>query len=179
MLNLQLNICIDSSRGSSNSSSCYTLSSCTVSMWVGIGTTRLPSETSLTEIIWFRLGSSWIKVDDIKSRGQEKHVKVSSKLNSLLYHGNTFKQAIFLWVLSSLFCFSGKVTSKNLPLVSCFVKSNFCWESAEIRLPYHLGSIYAKWLALIILFRLFILLLNFKSWKYKSRSSLRDKVANN
>ena len=50
--------------------------------------------------------------------------------------------------MPSLFCFSRKVTSKNLPLVSCFVKSNFCWQSAEIRLPYHLDSIYAKWLAL-------------------------------
>ena len=44
--------------------------------------------------------------------------------------------------------FSRKVTSKNLPLVSSFVKSNFCWQSAGIRIPYHLGSICAKLLAL-------------------------------
>ena len=47
---------------------------------------------------------------------------------------------------------SVKVASKNLSLVSCFVKSNFCWQSAEIQLPYHLGSIYVKWLALMRLF---------------------------
>ena len=49
-----------------------------------------------------------------------------------------------------LFCFSRKVTSKNLPLVSCFVKSRFWWQSVEIRFPYHLGSIYAKSLALTL-----------------------------
>ena len=55
----------------------------------------------------------------------------------------------YLCVPSSLFCFTRKVTSRNLPLVLCFVKSNICWQSVEIRLPYHLGSKYAKWLALI------------------------------
>ena len=61
-----------------------------------------------------------------------------------------FKQASYHpYVPSSLFCFSGKVTSKNLQLVSCFVKSNFYWQSAEIRFPYHLGSIYAKYKKLL------------------------------
>ena len=27
-------------------------------------------------------------------------------------------------------------------------ENHFCWKSAEIRLSYNLGSIYAKWLAL-------------------------------
>ena len=134
------------------------LSSRTVLLWVGI----VASETfSLTKMIQFRLYSSWIKVDDIKSRCQEQHVKLSSKLNSLtvtkwaLYSDavKILKQASYLCVPSSLFCFSGKVTSKNLLLVSCFMKSNFCWQSAEIRLPYHLGSIYAKWLVLKVFFK--------------------------
>ena len=55
-------------------------------------------------------------------------------------------------VPSSLFCFSRKVTSKNLPLVLCFVESDFCWQSAEIWLPHHLGPIYAKWFALIFIY---------------------------
>ena len=41
-----------------------------------------------------------------------------------------------------------KVASKNILLVSCFVKSKFCWQSAEIRLPYYLSSLYIKWLGL-------------------------------
>ena len=100
-------------------------------------------------MVWFRLCSSWITVDDMKSRGQGKHVKLSSKLNSLFNQGMSFKQASYLFV-PSLFCFSRKMTSKNLSLPSCFVKSNFCWQSAEIRFPYHLGFKYAKWLALSI-----------------------------
>ena len=49
----------------------------------------------------------------------------------------------------SLFCSSRKVSGKNLPQVSCFVESKFFWQSEEIRLPYHLGSIICtKWLAL-------------------------------
>ena len=112
-------------------------------------------------MIQFRLYSSWIKVDDIKPRRQEQHVKLSSKLNSLtvtkwaLYSDavKILKQASYLCVPSSLFCFSGQVTSKNLLLGSCFMKSNFCWQSAEIRHPYHLGSIYAKWLVLKAFFK--------------------------
>ena len=50
---------------------------------------------------------------------------------------------------SSFFCSLRKVNSKNLPLVSCFGESKFCWQSAKTWLRYHLGSIYAKWLALI------------------------------
>ena len=156
LLNLRLNICIDndSSRDSSNSSTCNILSSSTVLIWVGIVT----GETfSLTEMIRLRLNSFWITVDRIKSTSKEKQIKLSSKFNSLLSHEMSslfqcsfypFKQASYLCVPSSLFCFSRKVVSKNLPLVSCFVKSNFCWQSTEIRLPYLLSSIYAKWLAL-------------------------------
>ena len=83
--NLRLNICIDNNsiRGSSNSSTCNILSSRRVLIWVGIVTSEA---FSLTEMIWFRLNSSWITVDDIKSRSQEKHVKLSSKFNSLLSH---------------------------------------------------------------------------------------------
>ena len=73
----------DSSRGSSNNSTCNILSSRRVLIWVGIVTSEA---FSLTEMIWFRLNSSWITVDDIKSRSQEKHVKLSSKFNSLLSH---------------------------------------------------------------------------------------------
>ena len=84
-LYLRLNICIDndSSMSSSNSSTCNILSSRRVLIWVGIVTSEA---FSLTEMIWFRLNSSWITVDDIKSRSQEKHVKLSSKFNSLLSH---------------------------------------------------------------------------------------------
>ena len=83
LLNLRLNICIDndSSRGSSNSSTCNILSSRRVLIWVGIS-----EAFSLTEMIWFRLNSSWNTVDEIKSRSQEKHVTLSSKFNSLLSH---------------------------------------------------------------------------------------------
>ena len=137
LLNLRLNICIgnDSSIGS--------------------------EAFSLTEMIWFHLNSSWNTVDEIKSRSQEKHVKLSSKFtlisrNELFIsmQSTIFKQASYLCVPSSLFCFSRKVTSKNLPLVSCFfafLLCYFCWQSAEIRLPYLLGSIYTKWLALTTL----------------------------
>ena len=73
----------DSSRGSNDSITCNILSSRTVLIWVGIITSEA---FALTEMIWFCLYSSWITVDDIKSRGrgQEKHVKLSSKLNSPL-----------------------------------------------------------------------------------------------
>ena len=85
LLNLRLNICIDndSSKGSSNSSTCNILSSRRVLIWVGIVTSEA---FSLNEMIWFRLNSSWITIDDIKSRSEEKHVKLSLKFNSLLSH---------------------------------------------------------------------------------------------
>ena len=98
---------------------------------------------SLTETIWFHLNSSWITVYDRKSRSQEKHVKLSSKLNSVLSHkmSSLFQYSLYHFQASkvistcralSFFRFSRKVTSKNLLLVSCFVKTNFCWRSAEI-----------------------------------------------
>ena len=66
-----------------------------------------------------------------------------------LYHFPASKLSLlFLYLLSSVFCSLRKITSKNLLLESCFSEIKFCWESAEIWLPYHLSSIYAKWLAL-------------------------------
>ena len=78
---------------------------------------------------------------------------LSHETNSLfqrsLYHFPASKLSLpFFYLSSSLFCSLRKITSKNLPLESCFGEIKFCWESAEIWLPYHLGSIYAKWLAL-------------------------------
>ena len=85
LLNLRLNICFDNhtSRGISNSNTCNFLSSRTVLIWVGTVTCEA---FSLTERIWFCLYSSWIAVDDITSRSQKKHVKLSSKCNSHLSH---------------------------------------------------------------------------------------------
>ena len=85
LLNLRLNICFehDSSRGSSNNNTCNIFSCLTVLIWVETVTCEA---FSLTEMIWFCLYSSWNTVDDIKSRSQEKHVKLCSKLNSLLSH---------------------------------------------------------------------------------------------
>ena len=50
-----------------------------------------------------------------------------------------FSRNLLISACHPLFCFSREVTSKNLPLVSCFVKSNFCWQSAEMRLPLMIG----------------------------------------
>ena len=73
-----------------------------------------------------------------------------------------------LCVSSSLFCSLRKITSKNFPLVSCFGESKFCWQSWEIWLPYHLGSIYAKWLAFFLVWRKMAIgrdyWLSLKSW---------------
>ena len=113
-------------------------------------------------MIWFRLYSSWITVEDRKSsRSQEKNVKyaktsVHSYLTKRTLYFNAvstfFQQASYLSACRPLFfVLWEKITSKNLPLVSCFGEIKFCWKSAEIWLPYHLGSIYAKWLALNIL----------------------------
>ena len=41
---------------------------------------------SLTEMTWFRLYSSSITVDDIKSKSQDKHVKLSSNSIHSLSH---------------------------------------------------------------------------------------------
>ena len=83
--NLRLNICFgnNSCRGRSNINTSNILSALTVLIWVGTVTCEA---FSLTEMIWFCIYSSWITVDDIKSRSQEKHVKSSSNLNSLLSH---------------------------------------------------------------------------------------------
>ena len=66
-----------------------------------------------------------------------------------LYH---FQASTYLCLLFSLFCSSRTVISKNLPLVLCFTENNFCWQSTEIRLQYHLGATYAIWLALSLKF---------------------------
>ena len=137
---------------------------------------------SLTEMIWFRLCSSWTTVDDIKSRGQEKYLKLSSKSNSLfnremssLFRRSLHFQAskLSLRSFSIAYCFSRKVTSKNLPLVSCFVKRNFCWQSAEIRLPFHLGSTYGKWLAWIFVNKYLDV-----TWRWKNHSfaNVRERI---
>ena len=160
---MRMNICIDNdnSRGGSNSSTCNILSCRTFLIWVGIVTSEA---FSLTEMIWFRHCSSLITVDDIESRA--KRNTQSYPQNSLYFYPKNelfistcnavftiFKQSSYLFVPSYyLFCFSRKVTGKYLPLVSCFVKSNFCWQSAKVQLPYHLGSIYSKLLALIAVF---------------------------
>ena len=78
---------------------------------------------------------------------------ISHEANSLfqrsLYHFPASKLSLpFFYLSSSIFCSLRKISSKNLPLESCFSEIKFCWESAEIWLPYHLGSIYDKWLAL-------------------------------
>ena len=107
-------------------------------------------------MIWFRLYSSCTIVEDIKSKSQEKHWKLWSNFSPLLScETNTvhtiFQQASYFWLLfvsSSLLCSLIKITSKNLPLASCLGESKFCWQSAKIRVPYHLGSLYSKWLAL-------------------------------
>ena len=139
------------------SSTCNIIFSLTVLIWVGIVTSEA---CCLTEVMWFHLHSSWITVDDIKFRSQEKHVKLFWKFDSLLLT----KGALYFNAVSSkqvisacrpLFYFSRKATNKNLSLVSSFMKSNFCWQSAETWLPYDLGSIYAKGLALNLKFWFF------------------------
>ena len=69
----------DSSKGSSNSSTCNNLFSRRVLIGVGIVTSEAFSFTE------FRLNSS-CTVDDMNFRSQDKHVKLSSKFNSLLSH---------------------------------------------------------------------------------------------
>ena len=54
----------------------------------------------------------------------------------------------FSYLSSSLFCSLRKITCKDILLESCFGEIKFCRESAEVWLPYHIGSIYAKWLTL-------------------------------
>ena len=112
LLNLRLNICIDndSSKGSSNSSTCNILSTRRVLIWVGTVTSEA---FSLNEMIWFRLNSSWITVDDIKSRSQEKHVKLSPKFNSLLSH-----EMSSLFQCSLYYFQASEVISASRPLSS-------------------------------------------------------------
>ena len=144
-----MNICFDhdSSRESSNNNTCNILSCLTVLIWVGTVTCEA---FSLTERIWFCLYSSWIEVDDITSRSQKKHVKLSSKCNSQLSHerSSLFQCSLNHFQASKLslcaILSSINVTTRKPSLISCFEKSNFWWQSAEIRLPDHLVSIYVK-----------------------------------
>ena len=157
-LKLQLNICIDNSNSesSSNSSTCNLSSSRTVLIQLEIVT----SEAFLFNCLHDLFSGLFIfTVEDIKSRSQEKHVKLCSNFSSLLSHktNSLFQRSLYhfpasklslafpLCVLSSLFCSLRKFTSKTFPLLSSFDESKFCWQSAGIRLRYHLGS---KWLAL-------------------------------
>ena len=170
-LKLRLNICIDnsSSKGSSNSSTCNLLSSRAVLI-----TSEAFSFNCLHNLISYLF---IFTVEDIKSRSQKKHIKLCSNITSLLsYEKNfLFQGSLYfpaskssLCVSFSLFCSSRKATSKSLPLVSCFGESKFCWQSAEIRFPYHLGSIYAKWLALVFEHYVFKVFTTFHNWPNKS-----------
>ena len=135
LFNLRLNICIDndSSRGSSVVIAVLpTFFPLAVLIWAGIVTSEAFS------LNWFDF--ALIHLEWYKIQQSKETLQVILKIQFPLISRNS--------VPSSLFCFSRKVSSKNLPLVLCFVKSNFCWQSAEILLPYHLSSIYAKWLAL-------------------------------
>ena len=90
LLKLRLNICIDndSSRASSNSSTCNILSSSTVLIRVGIVTEAF----SLTEMIWFRLHSSWITVD--REVGQNWNF---IKITWFLHHLKALNERIWEW----------------------------------------------------------------------------------
>ena len=109
----------------------------------------------VTEMVWFCLYASWITVDDIKSRSQKKQKKVILKLQfALISRNKLFIYQALYFTLSlytifllplSLSVLREKLLCKYFSLVSCFVENKFCWQSAEIRLPYHLGFIYAKW----------------------------------
>ena len=94
-LKLRSNICIDKSRsqGSSNSSTSNLLSFSTVLTWL-----------LFSGMIWFRFYSSWITVEDAKSRSQEKHVKLYSNFSSLLSHETNSlfqRRAYKSWLRSS------------------------------------------------------------------------------
>ena len=77
-------------------------------------------------MLWFCLHSSSITVDDIKSKSQEKQLEVRTSIHCLSHSASKF----FLCAVLTLL--------------------NLWWQSAEIRLPYHLGTIYAKWFTLKI-----------------------------
>ena len=54
-----------------------------VQSWSELELSRASEAFFLSEMILFNLCLSWITFDDIKPRGQGKHVKLSSKLSSL------------------------------------------------------------------------------------------------
>ena len=72
--------------------------------------------------------------------------------------------------------FPSKVTSKNLSPVSCFNENNFRWQSAEKRLQHHLGTIYAKWLALM---QYRLILLDYKIYRWKFLDEFRESLPEN
>ena len=96
------------------------------------------------------LSSFIFTVEDVKSRSQEKHVKLCSNFSSLLSNktNSLFQRSLYHFLACKLSLSSLRVilsfTSKNLSLISCFGKSKFCWQQAEIQLPYHFGSIHAE-----------------------------------
>ena len=160
-MKLRLKICIDnsSSKGSSNSGTCNLLSSRTVLIWLAIATSEAFLFNCLHDLIssLFILNYSWIykvqKPRETRKAMLKFQLFLSHKTNSLfqcsLYHFPPSKLCLsFLYVSSSLFCSFKKITSKNLPLESYFGEIKFCGESEETGLPYHLDSVYAKWLAL-------------------------------
>ena len=140
-------------------STCNLLSSCTVLIWLAIVTIEAFLFNCLHDLIssFFILNYSW-RYNVQKPRWTRKvmlkfQLGLSHETNYLfqrsLYHFPASKLSLpFLYLLSSVFCSLRKITGKNLPLESCFGEIKFCWESAEIWLPYHLGSMYTKWLAL-------------------------------
>ena len=162
-MKLWLYICIDnsSSKGSSNSRTYNLLSFRTVLIWFEIVNSEAFCFNCLNDLILslFLLNYSW----RYKIQKPKETLKVMLKLQSTLilrnakrsFYFNTVstisQQASYFWPLfvsSSLFSSLIKITSKTLPLVSWLGERTFCWQSAEIRPPYYLGSLYSKWLAL-------------------------------
>ena len=118
LLKFQLNICFDndSSRACSNSGTRKILCSPTISIRVGVVTSE---PFSLTEMICFRLYSSWITVDEIKSRSQEKHIKSFLKFSSLLSHERS------LLFQCTLYHFQSSKLSLRAVLSLLFLKESY------------------------------------------------------
>ena len=127
---------------------------------------------SFTEITWLCFESSSVTVDDIRFKSQEKYVQLS--LNFISIHSlshKTFHSSLYLFTMfklarcmpCSFFCSLREVTNKNLHLVLCFDKNNFSWQAAEIRLPYHISTIRAKWLTLITIYLVILMKCNKKN----------------
>ena len=106
----------------------------------------------LLRLKWFDFVIIHLELQLIIKNPEAKGNTLSYPRTSIHSHeiSSSFSHSLYCFlVVFSLFRFLRKVTSKNLLLVSWFNERKFCWKSAEIRLPYHLGSIYPKWLAYI------------------------------